>query len=118
MFISPIDLVIVLAAMGFGGFYCWAQQRGLLTSGQAAEGEAGTRRISLLTEAAAYTEEGLKLAQQLGDFSLAAMTYSTLSAIAMRQGDLTQGRLADGRTRRGHEREAARRRAASSLEAR
>ena len=52
MFISPIDLVIVLAAVGFGGFYCWAQQRGLLTTGQAAEGEPGTRRISLLTEAA------------------------------------------------------------------
>ena len=54
MFISPIDLVIVLAAVGFGGFYCWAQQRGLLTTGQAAEGEQGTRRISLLTEAGAY----------------------------------------------------------------
>jgi hypothetical protein len=54
MFISPIDLVIVLAAVGFGGFYCWAQQRGLLTTGPAAEGEPGTRRISLLTEAAAY----------------------------------------------------------------
>jgi hypothetical protein len=53
MFISPIDLVIVLAAVGFGGFYCWAQQRGLLTAGQAAEGEPGTRRISLLAEAAA-----------------------------------------------------------------
>ena len=53
MFISPIDLVIVLAAVGFGGFYCWAQQRGLLTTGQAAEGEAGTRRITL-AEAAAY----------------------------------------------------------------
>ena len=54
MFISPIDLVIVLAAVGFGGFYCWAQQRGLLTAGPAAEGEPGTRRITLLAEAAAY----------------------------------------------------------------
>ena len=54
MFISPIDLVIVLAAVGFGGFYCWAQQRGLLTAGPAAEGEAGTPRITLLAEAAAY----------------------------------------------------------------
>ena len=54
MFIFPIDLVIVLAAVGFGGFYCWAQQRRLLTAGPAAEGEAGTRRISLLAEAGAY----------------------------------------------------------------
>jgi hypothetical protein len=54
MFISPIDLVIVLVAVGFGGFYCWAQQRGLLTASPAAEGEAGTRRITLLVEAAAY----------------------------------------------------------------
>jgi lipid-A-disaccharide synthase-like uncharacterized protein len=54
MFISPIDLVIVLAAVGFCGFYCWAQQRGLLTTGQAAEGQQGTRRISLLTEEGAY----------------------------------------------------------------
>src|ERR1700755_1985816 len=53
MFMSLIELV-VLAAVGFGGFYCWAQQRGLLTTGQAAEGQQGTRRISLLTEAAAY----------------------------------------------------------------
>jgi hypothetical protein len=54
MFISPIDLIIVLAAVGFGGFYRWAQQQGLLTAGQGAEGEPGTRRISLLTEAGAY----------------------------------------------------------------
>src|ERR1700749_764549 len=53
MFMSLIELV-VLAAVGFGGFYCWAQQRGLLTTGEAAEGQQGTRRISLLTEAAAY----------------------------------------------------------------
>jgi lipid-A-disaccharide synthase-like uncharacterized protein len=46
--------LVVLAAVGFGGFYYWAQQRGLLTTGQAAEGEPGTQRISLLTEAAAY----------------------------------------------------------------
>jgi hypothetical protein len=53
MFMSLIELV-VLAAVGFGGFYYRAQQRGLLTAGQAAEGQQGTRRISLLTEAAAY----------------------------------------------------------------
>src|ERR1035438_7835061 len=55
MLISPIDLIIVFAAMGFGGFYRWAQQQGLLTAGQGAVGEPGPRRISLLTEAAAYT---------------------------------------------------------------
>jgi hypothetical protein len=54
MFISSVDLVIVLAAVGFGGFYCWAQQQGLLAAGQGAAGEPGTRRISLLTEAGAY----------------------------------------------------------------
>jgi hypothetical protein len=53
-FISSVDLVIVLAAVGFAGFYCWAQQQGLLTAGQDAEGEPGTRRISLPTEAAAH----------------------------------------------------------------
>ena len=68
MFTSPIDLVIVLAAVGFGGFYCWAQQRGLLTTGQAAEGQPGTRRISLLTEAAAYA----------GVFNFAASTRSVV----------------------------------------
>jgi hypothetical protein len=52
--ISSVDLVIVLAAVGFGGFHCWAQQQGLLTAGQGAEGEPGTRRISLVTEAGAY----------------------------------------------------------------
>jgi len=46
--------LVVLAAVGFGGFYYWAQQRGLLAAGPAAEGEPGTRRISLLAEAAAY----------------------------------------------------------------
>lgn len=54
MFIPSVDLVIILAAVGFGGFYCLAQQQRLLTAGQSAEGEPGTRRISLLTEAGAY----------------------------------------------------------------
>ena len=54
MFMSPDVFVVVLAAVGFGGFYCWAQQQGLLTTGQAAAGEQGTRRISQLTEAVAY----------------------------------------------------------------
>jgi hypothetical protein len=53
-FISSVDLVIVLAAVGLGGFYCRAQQQGLLTAGQGAEGEPGPRRNSLLTEAGAY----------------------------------------------------------------
>ena len=45
--------LLVLAAVA-GGFHSWAQQQGLLTTGQAAEGEQGARRISLVTEAAAY----------------------------------------------------------------
>lgn len=44
---------VVIVALIFGGFYYWARRQGLLTTGQAAEGE-GTRRISLLTEAVAY----------------------------------------------------------------
>jgi hypothetical protein len=78
MFISPIDLVIVLAAVGFGGFYCWAQQRGLLTAGQAAEGEQGTRRISLLTEAAAYA-------------GVILLLVGGVTAISQRWNDITRG---------------------------
>ena len=78
MFISPIDLVIVLAAVGFGGFYCWAQQQGLLTTGQAAEGEPGTRRISLLTEAAAYA-------------GVILLLVGGVTAISQRWNDITRG---------------------------
>ena len=78
MFISPIDLVIGLAAVGFGGFYCWAQQRGLLTAGQAAEGEPGTRRISLLTEAAAYA-------------GVILLLVGGVTAISQRWNDITRG---------------------------
>jgi len=53
---------VVIAALIFGGFYYWARRLGLLTSGQAAEGEQGTRRISLLTEAVAYVGVILLLA--------------------------------------------------------
>ena len=45
---------VVIVALIFGGFYYWARRQGLVTTGQAAEGEQGTRRISLLTEAVAY----------------------------------------------------------------
>ena len=45
---------VVIAALIFGGFYYWARRQGLLTTGQAAEGEHGERRISPLTEAVAY----------------------------------------------------------------
>ena len=48
--IAPVAIVALI----FGGFYYWARRQGLLTTGQAAEGEQGTRRISLLTEAVAY----------------------------------------------------------------
>ena len=47
-----IGLLVLAAAVG--GFHSWAQHQGLLTTGQAAEGEQGAQRISLLTEAAAY----------------------------------------------------------------
>ena len=53
---------VVIVALIFGGFYYWAQRQGLLTTGQAAEGEQGTRRISLLTEAVAYVGVILLLA--------------------------------------------------------
>ena len=51
--ISLIVPVVVMALI-FGGFYYWARRQGLLTTGQAAEDEQGTRRISLRTEAVAY----------------------------------------------------------------
>jgi hypothetical protein len=47
-------VVIVAVALIFGGFYFWARRQGLLTTGQAAEGKQGARRISLLTEAVGY----------------------------------------------------------------
>ena len=53
---------VVFVALIFGGFYYWARRQGLLTTGQAAEGEQGTRRISLLTEAVAYVGVILLLA--------------------------------------------------------
>jgi hypothetical protein len=77
MFMSLIELV-VLAAVGFGGFYCRAQQRGLLTAGQAAEGEPGTRRISLLTEAAAYA-------------GVILLLVGGVTAISQRWNDITRG---------------------------
>ena len=53
---------VVIVALIFGGFYYWAQRQGSLTTGQAAEGGQGTRRISLLTEAVAYVGVILLLA--------------------------------------------------------
>ena len=53
---------VAIVALIFGGFYYWARRQGLLTAGQAAEGEQGTRRISLLTEAVAYVGVILLLA--------------------------------------------------------
>ena len=52
---------VIIVALIVGGFYYWARRQGLLTTGQAAEGE-GTRRISLLTEAVAYVGVILLLA--------------------------------------------------------
>ena len=54
MFISLFLIGFLILAATAGGFHSWAQRQGLLTTGQAAEGEQGARRISLLTEAAAY----------------------------------------------------------------
>jgi len=54
MFMSLFLIGLLVLAAVAGGFHSWAQQQGLLTTGQAAEDEQGTRRISLLTEAAAY----------------------------------------------------------------
>ena len=70
--------LVVLAAVGFGGFYYWAQQRGLLTTGQAAEGEPGTQRISLLTEAAAYA-------------GVILLLVGGVSAISQRWNDIGRG---------------------------
>ena len=55
-------VVIVAVALIFGGFYYWARRQGLLTTGHAAAGKQGTRRISLLTEAVAYIGAVLILA--------------------------------------------------------
>ena len=54
--------LLVIVALIFGGFYYWARRQGLLTTGQAAGGKQGTRRISLLTEAVAYIGAVLILA--------------------------------------------------------
>jgi hypothetical protein len=70
--------LVVLVAVGFGGFYCWAQQRGLLTTGPAAEGEPGTRRISLVTEAAAYA-------------GVILLLVGGVTAISQRWNDITRG---------------------------
>ena len=53
---------VVVVALIFGGFYYWARRQGLLTTGQAAESEPGTQRISLVTEAIAYVGVILLLA--------------------------------------------------------
>ena len=53
---------VVIVALIFGGFYYWARRQGLLTTGQAGEGEQGARRIPLLTEAVAYVGVILLLA--------------------------------------------------------
>jgi hypothetical protein len=59
--VGPL-LVIVVAALIFGGFYYWARRQGLVSTEPAAEGKQGTRRISLLTETVAYVGAILLLA--------------------------------------------------------
>ena len=67
--LMPI-LVIAAVALIFGGFYYWARRQGLLiTTGQAAQGKHGTRRISLLTEAVAYVGAILILAGSIAAVS-------------------------------------------------
>lgn len=61
--------LLVIVALIFGGFYYWARRQGLLTTGKAAEGKQGTRRISLLTEAVAYIGAILMLAGGLAAVS-------------------------------------------------
>ena len=53
---------VVVVALIVGGFYYWARRQGLLTTGQVAESEPGTQRISLVTEAIAYVGVILLLA--------------------------------------------------------
>jgi hypothetical protein len=77
MFMFVFELV-VLVAVGFGGFYFWAQQRGLPTAGQAAEGEPGPRRVSLVTEAAAYA-------------GVILLLVGGVTAISQRWNDITRG---------------------------
>ena len=76
MSLSLIELVI-LAAVGFAGFYCWAQQQGLLTAGQAAGGEQGALRVSLLTEAVAY-------------LGVILLLVGAVTAISQRWNDITR----------------------------
>jgi hypothetical protein len=61
--LTPLPFVIVVTVgLIFGSFYYWARRQGLLAAGSAAEGEPGTRRVSLLTEAVAYVGAVLLLA--------------------------------------------------------
>ncbi len=68
--LTPLPFVIVVAiGLIFGSFYYWARRQGLLAAGPAAEGERGTRRISLLTEAVAYVGAVLLLAGGIAGLS-------------------------------------------------
>lgn len=55
-------VIMLVAALVFGGFYSWARRRGLLAAGHGAEKKRPQRRISLLTEAVAYIGVVLVLA--------------------------------------------------------
>ena len=54
--------IVVAVGLIFGGFYYWARRQKMLTAKPAAEGQQGSRRISLLTEAVAYVGAILILA--------------------------------------------------------
>ena len=55
-------VIMLAAALVFGGFYSWARRRGLLAAGHGAEEKRPERRISLLAEAVAYIGVVLVLA--------------------------------------------------------
>src|SRR5512138_3558471 len=104
-------LLVVIVALAFGGFYYWARRQGLLTAGQAAEGEPGIRRISLLTEAVAYIGAVLILAGgittvgrqlhsiapwgRVGIFAGAAVVFLLAGVIVRRVHEPAMQRLAD-----------------------
>ncbi len=68
--LTPLPFVIVVTAgLIFGSSYYWARRQGLLATTPVAEGERGTRRVSLLTEAVAYVGAVLLLAGGIAGLS-------------------------------------------------
>ena len=79
MFISLFLMeLVVLAAVGFGGFSCWAQQRGCLPRARLRRANRARGASRLLTEAAAYAGAILLL-------------VGGVSAISQRWNDIGRG---------------------------